>query len=151
MTVLTSSKQISAVSIITLWISLSPKRLAISPFTFLFFNFFFCTFSFFTPSLLLVLNCSYAKERLPKDYCQSHKYSKITLSFSSFVTGCDIRSADALVSIQIRVCWLTNIMFIEGVGNLIVNILPVQQRFLLNIVGLNGVDKFINYRAASAD
>ena len=42
-------------------------------------------------------------------------------------------------------------MFIEEVGNLIINILPVQWRFLLNIVGANRVDIFINYRAASAD
>jgi len=42
-------------------------------------------------------------------------------------------------------------MFIEGVGNLIVNILPIQRRFLLNIAGANGVDILINYRAASAD
>ena len=42
-------------------------------------------------------------------------------------------------------------MFIVGVGNLIVNILPVWRRFLLNIAGANGVDIFIDYRAASAD
>ena len=42
-------------------------------------------------------------------------------------------------------------MFIEGVGNLIINILPVQRRFLLNIIRANGVDIFINYKATSAD
>ena len=42
-------------------------------------------------------------------------------------------------------------MFIEGVGNLIINISPVRRRFLLNIVEANGVDIFIDYRAASAD
>ena len=42
-------------------------------------------------------------------------------------------------------------MFIVGVGNSIINILPVWRRFLLNITGANRVDIFINYRAASAD
>ena len=42
-------------------------------------------------------------------------------------------------------------MFIEGVGNLIINILPIWRRFLLDIVGADGVDIFINYRTASAD
>jgi hypothetical protein len=42
-------------------------------------------------------------------------------------------------------------VFIEGVGNLIINILPVQRHFLLNIIRADGVDIFINYRAASAD
>ena len=42
-------------------------------------------------------------------------------------------------------------MFIEGLGNLIINILPVRRRFLLNIKGANRVDILIDYRAASAD
>ena len=42
-------------------------------------------------------------------------------------------------------------MFMVGVGNLIINILPIQRRFLLNIAGANRVEIFINYRAASAD
>ena len=42
-------------------------------------------------------------------------------------------------------------MFIVGVGNLIINILSVWRHFLLNIAGANGVDIFINYKAASAD
>jgi hypothetical protein len=68
MTTLTSSKWISAVSIIALRISLSPRRVVISLFTFFFFTFFFRILSIFTPSLLLVLSYSYAKERLPKDH-----------------------------------------------------------------------------------
>ena len=42
-------------------------------------------------------------------------------------------------------------MFIVGVGNLIINILPIWQRFLLNIARANRVDILIDYRAASAD
>jgi len=42
-------------------------------------------------------------------------------------------------------------MFIKGVGNLIINISPIQRRFLFNITGANRVDILINYRAASAD
>jgi len=42
-------------------------------------------------------------------------------------------------------------VFIEGVGNLIVNILPVRRRFLFDIAGANGVDILIDYRAASTD
>ena len=42
-------------------------------------------------------------------------------------------------------------MFIEGLGNLIINILPIRRRFLLNIAGANRVDILINYRAASTD
>jgi len=42
-------------------------------------------------------------------------------------------------------------VFIEGVGNLIVDILPVWRRFLFNIAGANGVDILINYKAASVD
>ena len=42
-------------------------------------------------------------------------------------------------------------MFVVGVGNLIINTLPIWRRFLLNITGANRVDIFINYRAASAD
>jgi len=42
-------------------------------------------------------------------------------------------------------------VFIEGVGNLIINILPIRRRFLLDIAGANGVDILIDYRAASAD
>ena len=42
-------------------------------------------------------------------------------------------------------------MFIEGVGNLIVNILPIWRRFLLNIMGADGVDILIDYRAASVN
>ena len=38
-----------------------------------------------------------------------------------------------------------------GAGDLIVNTSPVQQRFLLNIAGANGVDILIDYRAVSAD
>ena len=38
-----------------------------------------------------------------------------------------------------------------GVGNLIIDILPVRWRFLLDIVGANRVDIFIDYRAASTD
>ena len=56
-----------------------------------------------------------------------------------------------LVSVWIGVCWLTNIVFIEGVGNLIVNILPIRRRFLLNITEADRADILINYRAASAD
>jgi len=37
------------------------------------------------------------------------------------------------------------------VGNSIINILPVWRRFLLNIVGANKVNIFINYRATFAD
>ena len=39
----------------------------------------------------------------------------------------------------------------EGVGNLIINILSIWWRFLLNIVGANRVDILFNYRAASVD
>jgi hypothetical protein len=42
-------------------------------------------------------------------------------------------------------------VFIVGIGDLIVNILPIWWRFLLNIIGANKVDIFIDYRAASAD
>jgi len=42
-------------------------------------------------------------------------------------------------------------VFVVGVGNLIVDTLPVWRRFLLNIAGADGVDIFIDYRAASAD
>jgi len=42
-------------------------------------------------------------------------------------------------------------MFIEGVGNSIINILPVWWRFLLNIAEADRVDILIDYRAASAD
>jgi len=42
-------------------------------------------------------------------------------------------------------------MFIEGVGNSIINILPVRWRFLLNIAEANRADVLIDYRAASAD
>ena len=42
-------------------------------------------------------------------------------------------------------------MFIKGVGNLIINTSPIWRRFLLNIIGADRVDIFINYRAASAD
>ena len=49
------------------------------------------------------------------------------------------------------VCRLTNVIFIIGVRNLIVDILPIWRRFLFNIGGANGVEIFINYRAASAD
>ena len=42
-------------------------------------------------------------------------------------------------------------LFIVGVGNLIINTLPIWRRFLLNIIGADGVDIFINYKAASAD
>ena len=38
-----------------------------------------------------------------------------------------------------------------GVGNLIIDISPIWRRFLLNIVGADRVEIFINYRAASAD
>jgi len=130
---------------------LSPRRVVISLFTFFFFAFFLCTLSIFTPSLLLVLSCSYAKERLLKDHRQSHKCSEITLTFSSFVTERNIRLADAPVSVWIGVRWLTNVVFIEGVGNSIVNILPVWRRFLLNIAEADRADILINYRAASAD
>jgi len=96
---LSRTRWISAVSIIALRISSSPKRVAISLFALFFLAFFFCTLSVFTPSLLLVLSCSHAKERLPKDHCQSRKCSEITPTFSSFVTGRDIRSADTPVGI----------------------------------------------------
>ena len=36
-------------------------------------------------------------------------------------------------------------------GNLIINILPIWRRFLLNIMGANRVDIFINYKTASID
>ena len=42
-------------------------------------------------------------------------------------------------------------MFIKGVGNLIINTLPIQRHFLLNIAGANRVDILINYKATSAD
>jgi len=42
-------------------------------------------------------------------------------------------------------------MFIEGVGNLIINILPIWRRFLLNITEANRADILIDYRAASID
>jgi len=42
-------------------------------------------------------------------------------------------------------------MFIVGVGNSIINTLSIWRRFLLNIVGANRVDIFIDYRAASVD
>jgi len=42
-------------------------------------------------------------------------------------------------------------MFTVKRGNLIINILLVQWRFLLNIVGANRVDIFINYKAAFKD
>ena len=42
-------------------------------------------------------------------------------------------------------------MFIEGVGNSIINILPVQRHFLLNIIRADGVDIFINYKATSTN
>jgi len=42
-------------------------------------------------------------------------------------------------------------VFVVGVGNLIVNILPVWQYFLLDIVGADRIDIFIDYRAASVD
>ena len=42
-------------------------------------------------------------------------------------------------------------MFVEGVGNSIINTSPVQRRFLFDIAGANRVDILINYRAASAD
>ena len=148
MTILISSKQISAVSIITLWISLFPRRVAISPFTFFFLAFFPPhILSFFTLYLLLALSCSYTKERSLKDHRQSCKCSKITSTFSSF----NIRSADTLVGIQIGIYWLTDVMFIVEVSNSIVNTSLVQQYFLLNITGANRVEIFINYRAASAD
>ena len=38
-----------------------------------------------------------------------------------------------------------------GVSNSIIDISPVWQRFLLNITEADGVNIFINYRAASAD
>ena len=38
-----------------------------------------------------------------------------------------------------------------GVGNLIINILPVRRRFLLNIAGANRIDILIDYRATSVD
>ena len=42
-------------------------------------------------------------------------------------------------------------MFIVGVNKSIINILPVQWCFPLDIIGADRVDIFINYRAASAD
>ena len=119
MTILISSKWIFIVSIIALRISLSCKRVVISPFTFLFFSFFFfCALSFLISCLLLILSCSYAKEKSLKDHRHSCKCSKITLTFSSF----NIRLADAPVGIQIGVRRLTNIVFVVGVGNLTINI-----------------------------
>ena len=38
-----------------------------------------------------------------------------------------------------------------GVGNLIINILPIWRRFLLNIAGANRIDILIDYRATSID
>ena len=38
-----------------------------------------------------------------------------------------------------------------GAGNSIIDISPVQWRFLLNITGADEVDILINYRATSAD
>ena len=151
MTILTSSKWIFVVSIIILRISSSLKRVVISPFTFCSLAFFFCALLFFTLYLLLVLNYSYTKERLLKDHCQSYKCFKITLTFSSFVIRRNIRLADTPVSIQIGVCQLTNVIFIEGVGNSIINILPIRRRFLLNIAGANRVDILIDYRTTSID
>ena len=77
------------------------------------------------PYLLLPLNYSYIKERLLKDQFYSHKYSKITLTFSFFVTGRDIRLADTPVSVWIGICWLTGVMFVVGAGGSIIDILPV--------------------------
>ena len=91
------------------------------------------------------------KKRLLKDSCHSYKCSKITSTFSSFITGRDIRLADTLVGTQIGVHWLTSIIFIVGASDLIINILLVWRHFLLNITGANKIDIFINYRAASAD
>ena len=123
--------------------SLSLRRVVISSFTFFFFVFFFLyILSFFT-----ALSYSYAKERSLKDHRHFCKCFRITLTFSSF----NIRLADTPVGVQIGVRQLTNVMFIVGVGNLIVNILPIQRRFLLNIAGANKVDIFIDYRAASTD
>ena len=132
--------------------SSSFKRVAVSYFTFFFFAFFFFyTSLFFIPCLLLLLNCSYIKKRLLKDQCHFYKYFKITLTFSSFITERDIYLTDTLVGVQIGVRQLTSVIFIVGAGDLIINILPVRRRFLVNIVGANKVDIFINYRAASAD
>jgi len=38
-----------------------------------------------------------------------------------------------------------------SVDDLIINTLPVRRRFLLDIMGADGVDILINYRAAFAD
>jgi len=46
---------------------------------------------------------------------------------------------------------LINIMFIVGVGNLIIDILLIWRRFLFNIAGANRVDILIDYRATSLD
>ena len=147
MTILISSKWIPSISIIVLQISLFPKRVVISPFTCFFFFFFFYALSFLTPCLLLILSYSYTKKRLLKDHRHFCKCSRITLIFSFF----NIRLANTLVSVQTGVRQLTNIIFIVGVRNLIINILPVWRRFLLNITGANRVDIFINYKATSTD
>jgi len=146
-TILTSSEWIFAVSIIALWISLSLKRVVINPFAFFFFAFFYYTLLFLTPCLLLILSYSYTKERSLKDHCHSCKCSKITLTFSSF----NICLVNALVSVWIGISRLTNVVFVVGVGNLIVDTSPVWRRFLLDIAGANGVDILINYRATSTD
>ena len=151
MTALISSKQISAVSIIALQIFLSFRRVTISLFAFFFFTFFFYTLFIFMPFLLLVLSYNHTKKKLPKDHRQSHKCSKITLIFSSFIAKRDIRLTDTPVSVQIGVRQLTNIIFIKGVGNSIINILLIQRRFLLNIAEADRANILINYRAASAD
>jgi len=95
---------------------------AISPFAFFFFSFFFfCALLFLTPCLLLTPSCSHAKERSLKDYRHSCKCFRIIPTFSSF----DIRLADAPVGVWIGVRWLTNIVFIVGMGDLIIDILPI--------------------------
>ena len=38
-----------------------------------------------------------------------------------------------------------------GVGDSIINPLPIRRRFLLDIAGADEVDIFIDYRAGSAD
>ena len=142
MTILTSSKCISIVFIIVLRVSSSPKSVVIRSFTFFF---------FFKLCFLLVLSCSYAKERLLKVHCQSCKCFATTLTFSFFITKCDICLVDVLASIWTGVRWLTSVIFVVGAGDSIVDILPVWRCFLLDIVGTNRVDILIDYRAASAD
>jgi len=51
----------------------------------------------------------------------------------------------------IGVRWLTSVIFIVGLGDSIINPLPIRQRFLLDIAGADRVDISIDYGAGSTD